>query len=818
MNFKRGISTVLALAMMFNAAPIQTLGEENILPESMETTVASTEIEEINMSEDTAYFRIYRKTNFDESFTLVKDNHKYLNYYDTNIELGTEYIYCVTAVDSMGNESAMSSEVSGSIASDNVNPEIVSIYPENGALLDTNQIVGISAKDNFRLKDIIVECKAIGGEWQTVYTEENINIYAKAIQFELDTSSFTTGNYELRAYAHDTAGNVSEYVIGSYTFKECSLSAPVLSAVGEGWRNELSWTMDNTDGLLGYHVYRKTLSSADYSLLASVKDSKFIDENVTPNKTYYYMIEAVDSRNNYIKSNEISAVPTDTDDIQPLADAGFDVMGIANEKVSFSGANSWDNHYISSYEWDFGDGTTGTGSKITHSYEKDGTYDVTLTVKDSAGNSDSHSIKAYIYSNDYGYVQFKTTDDNGISLGGVKIYCEIPNVDSTDFITDSNGNFKFIAPKGTYDVYFYKNEYLPEYVPLTVTGENSVKKVTLEKKQLVEGELTVRNLDINEIVSLGIDINAPENQFVYEYNIDYGKDGKLTFTFNAMGDIIGEVNGTIQTERNGIFTTVATLKGETNRPNRVTHGGYGTGSSGVPVSVAVFNVTTQLSWLKEFYDVDLTVINNADDNFSIQNSQAVLTLPDGLSLADTTRKENLVQTIGNNGVIGGTETKSASWIVRGDKPGSYDLSAEFTGVLMPLGEDVKVIFETKDPLVVHDGTGLKLDITVTEGLDYWTNSFTFTNNSDRPIYNFAASFSGSAELAEVTDMIVKYPSGATEIVKWNDGVPDTDNSELYIPVLATDYQSVYDLKTIKQGEKVTGYFSVLRQDGFTNDD
>lgn len=45
MNFKRGISTVLALAMMFNAAPIQTLGEENILNDSMETTVASTEIE-----------------------------------------------------------------------------------------------------------------------------------------------------------------------------------------------------------------------------------------------------------------------------------------------------------------------------------------------------------------------------------------------------------------------------------------------------------------------------------------------------------------------------------------------------------------------------------------------------------------------------------------------------------------------------------------------------------------------------------------------------------------------------------------------------
>ena len=806
-----------------DSSPICKIFTDNTAPDKINDLTSSIvgSMIEIRWSapenDDTAYFRIYRKTDSDNDHILIKDNYKYINYYDTDIELGVKYSYRVSSVDKCGNESILSDPVTAEITEDNNVPEILSIYPESGAVLETNQLVGVSAKDNFRLKDIIVECRAVGGEWKTVFTEENINKYSMAVQFELNTSSFTTGSYELRAVTHDTAGNSSEYMVGSYTFKECSLSVPVLSAVGEGWRNELSWTMTNTEDLLGYHIYRKTLIGAEYSLIASVKGNQYIDENVTPNKTYYYIVEAADNRNNYVKSNEITSVPTDIDDIQPLADAGLDVMGIANEKIGFSGVNSWDNHYIASYEWDFGDGEFGTGINASHSYKTDGTYTVTLTVKDSAGNSDSHSIKAYIYSNDYGYVQFKTTDDRGAALSGVKIYCKIPGVNSTDFVTDAGGNFKFIAPKGEYDVYFYKNDYLPEYVPITVTGENTSKKIELEKKKLIEGELTVRNLDINEIVSLGIDVTDPENQFVYEYNLDYGTNGTLTFTLNAMGDIIGEVNGTLQKERNGVFTTVATLKGEKYRPVRAEYGGYKQGS-GIPVSVAVFNVTTQVSWLKEFYDVELTVINNADDNFSIRNSQAVLTLPDGLSLADTTRKEDLVQSIGNNGIIGGKETKSASWIVRGDKPGAYDLSAEFTGILMPLGEAVKVIFETEEPLVVHDGTGLKLDITVTEGLDYWTNSFTFTNNSERPIYNFAASFSGSAELAEVTDMIVKYPSGATEIIKWNDGVPDTENSELYIPVLSTNYESVYDLKTIKPDESVTGYFSILRQDGFTNDD
>ena len=816
------------------------------VPSGLTVNLYNSQIEvrwDLPEDEDTAYYRIYRKTDSDSKFTLIKDNYKYRNYFDTNIELDVNYTYCVSAVDSMGNESAMSSEVSGSVADDKVIPEIISIYPKNGEILETSQIVGISAKDNFRLSSLNVECRPANGEWYTVFSEENINNYAKAVQFELDTSSFTTGSYELRAYAYDTAGNISEYAVGNYTFKECTLSAPVLSATGEGWRNELSWTMGNTEDLLGYHIYRRTLTNSEFSLIASIKDNKYTDSSVIPGTVYHYYVEAFDSRNNYVKSSEVVSTPTSEDDILPLADAGCDVLGIVGETVNFSSVNSWDNHYITSYVWDFGDGTTSDYAVATHIYENEGTYDVTLTVTDSAGNSDTHTIKAYIYSNDYGYVQFKTTDTTGKILGGVNIYCEIPGVDSTDFVTDSSGNFKFIAPKGTYDVYFYKNEYLPKYVPITVTDGTTTSKVKLEQKELLDGELTVTPLDINEIAALGIDVTAPENQFVYEYKIDYKKNGVLTLTVNAMGDIIGEVNGAIQTERDGVITTVATLKGEKDRAVSVSYGGSSDpdnlGGSGepedpedpeklisgggrrkvrLPVSVAVFNVTTELSWLKEFFDVEIAIINNADDDFYIQNSQAVLTLPDGLSLAGTDRKESLVQVMGNNGVIGSNETKSASWIVRGDKPGSYDISAEFTGTLMPLSEEVKVIFKNESPLVVHTGEGLKLDITITEGLDYWTNQFTFTNNSDRPIYNFAASFSGSAELAEVTDMIIKYPSGATEIIKWNDGIPDEESSELYISVLATDYESVYDLRTINPGETVTGYFSILRDDGYNNDE
>ena len=111
-----------------------------VVPSGLTVNLLNSQIEIVwdePEDEDTAYFKIYRKTDSDSEFTVIKDNYKYLNYFDTDIELGVNYTYCVSAVDNMGNESDMTSEVNGSIADDKVIPEIISIYPKNGAVLET---------------------------------------------------------------------------------------------------------------------------------------------------------------------------------------------------------------------------------------------------------------------------------------------------------------------------------------------------------------------------------------------------------------------------------------------------------------------------------------------------------------------------------------------------------------------------------------------------------------------------------------------------------------------------------------------------------
>jgi PKD repeat protein len=47
---------------------------------------------------------------------------------------------------------------------------------------------------------------------------------------------------------------------------------------------------------------------------------------------------------------------------------------------------------IVSYEWNFGDGTTGRGLIANHAYNQEGTYNVTLTITDEGGSNDTATI------------------------------------------------------------------------------------------------------------------------------------------------------------------------------------------------------------------------------------------------------------------------------------------------------------------------------------------------------------------------------------------------------------------------------------------
>jgi M6 family metalloprotease-like protein len=69
------------------------------------------------------------------------------------------------------------------------------------------------------------------------------------------------------------------------------------------------------------------------------------------------------------------------------------------EEITFDGSGSTDDQTSPAdltYEWDFGDGETGTGQTVRHAYDAAGEYTVTLTVTDEGGLTDTDTVTVTI--------------------------------------------------------------------------------------------------------------------------------------------------------------------------------------------------------------------------------------------------------------------------------------------------------------------------------------------------------------------------------------------------------------------------------------
>ncbi len=809
-------------------SPICEITVDNTAPETVKDLaidVSDNRIEIIwtaPVDEDTAFFRVYRKIG-DEEFKLIKDNYTYISYYDTDVELGMEYVYTITAVDNCGNESDYAQAVEGCMADDLTKPEILSISPANNSKIGEAVSIGVSCRDNYKLGHIVVTCKAAGSETESVVYDADLDKYAQVVKFELDTKDFENGIYEISALVTDSVGNIGEKYTVAYDYKCCELSKPLVSATPAGWSVNLEWSMTDTERLVDYYIYRKDSAVSDYYAIAAVTETSYIDTDVTAGQKYYYIVRAWDDRDNYIESDEVCVSPTYEDNFIPTADAGSDLFGIVGESVKFNGTNSTDNHYIESYEWNFGDGSTASGATPEHTYSKEGEYVVTLSVKDSAGNSSSDTLNLYVYSDDFSKVEI-TTKSNGSKLGKVLIYCELPNSETTDYYTDANGNFTLIAPKGTYTAYFYKSGYKPVSSEINV-GSQSKLYISLSKEQFITDEWKVTPLTLDEIIALGIDVNDPDNQVVFSYTVEVEGNGKISFTVNSSGDILGDNFAEFIYEDHRTMVKARPISRENSHGGRSSkRGSSSSGSSSGGSSededlpmIAIFTITTNISWLKEFFDISLTINNEADPEFYLENAKAEIYLPNGLSFADTARGEWKSQSMGT---ISGGQSSTASWIVRGDKAGEYtDVKAKFTSTLMPFGEPIAIDFINDDaPIVVHDGEGIDLKVYANEYDTYWSMKFVLTNNSGRPLYNVLANFEGTVDVGEITDMILYYGNGNIVRVPWVDGKPDEENKSFFASAfdeLSIDEDTAEKIeiasRTLENGETLTGVYSVYKK-------
>ena len=106
-----------------------------------------------------------------------------------------------------------------------------------------------------------------------------------------------------------------------------------------------------------------------------------IVNNTTPNK----VTGAGTGSPNRLLYSLFGAPPADQ---PPVAAFTFDCSGLT---CTFDGRGSSDDAGIASYTWTFGDGQTGSGAQVSHTYTAGGTFPVALTVTDTAGQTDTES-------------------------------------------------------------------------------------------------------------------------------------------------------------------------------------------------------------------------------------------------------------------------------------------------------------------------------------------------------------------------------------------------------------------------------------------
>lgn len=110
-----------------------------------------------------------------------------------------------------------------------------------------------------------------------------------------------------------------------------------------------------------------TLSVGTHTISFKVKDN---DGDWSSEKTTQVKITAIQSEN-----------------LQPVAEVGGPYTGTVNTSVLFDASDSYDSDGgIEEYSWNFGDGGSGSGKMISHTYKSSGNYTVVLTITDTQGS------------------------------------------------------------------------------------------------------------------------------------------------------------------------------------------------------------------------------------------------------------------------------------------------------------------------------------------------------------------------------------------------------------------------------------------------
>ncbi len=287
-------------------------------------------------------------------------------------------------------------------------------YSSEGTYTVTLKVMDAPGKTDMKSKDITVQQS----------TEEGGSSDGKAVVFEEDFEGDLTG-WETEGLWHITTESaehgdvnsgskamwygqqsVGTYDTGSHTVGTLTSPTIDLTYHSEPELNFHHWFLtENHEGnydqikvlVNGEQVYYRDTSdgnigSEDNFVKETIDLSDYAGEEIQ----LEFVFDSIDDYDNdyrgwYLDDVSVKAYSTGFN-LPP--EAGFTYSPsepTIGETVQFSDDSSDTNDNIVEWHWEFGDGTTSDQQNPTHTYDSEGTYDVTLTVVDAGDSTDTYT-------------------------------------------------------------------------------------------------------------------------------------------------------------------------------------------------------------------------------------------------------------------------------------------------------------------------------------------------------------------------------------------------------------------------------------------
>lgn len=575
---------------------------------------------------DIQAYRVYKK--YGSSFRKIREA-SILNTYDTDVKPGNSYTYKISAIDQAGNEGEYSEEITAVAEQDKERPVIYGIGPADTETLGIDPAITVLAADNAGLSQIQLSYRELGGEKDWIVFADlpasgRQQYKTVAMQTEELSENIT---YEIKAIAIDEAGNYSEAFTKNYTFDLTPPQKPELTTKPGSFRIDLQYGTADTGTEL-YEIYRKEYGEKEFTCVKSTTEGSYEDTTAKPGKVYYYKVRSYDENGNYSESSTEYNHASSVDTIAPVAVLPQNMTGLTGVASHLDGTGSTDNVRIKSYTWDFGDESAKQiGSKPVHTYKKAGTYTVTLTVADQAGNKNStYGTIEVKDAEQNGKLQLSVMGSDGSPLASADLYISADESGQEAFRTktDQNGAAELILEPGTYEIAAFTEGYLPKQEQITISkGEILQKKICLPSGEVVTGNLTFHRMTLEEIIEAGVDLSDPENLHTYTFSVTLGYEERpIPVVFSGMSA------GTLKkgSSRGGGFRTY-TAEGNGGSIQVICKEPEAENEEPQPQALIYVNTQQTVSWLKDMYNVQLAVINQADSGFTLSQSSATLSLP-----------------------------------------------------------------------------------------------------------------------------------------------------------------------------------------------